>query len=389
MAEPAVAHESPLVAERPAKAREFFGGLESLRGLAALLVVLYHLPPWHPTLFEIPLIRHGHLMVNFFFVLSGFVLFHSYAKKLRTAVDLRRFVLLRLGRLYPIHLLFMAPFLLIELGKWWSASHGHAQLNAPTLGAIVETLTANLLLAQGLGFTDNAPAFNFPNWSISVEFYTYLVFAAVILLLPPRRVVAGCVVLAVLGIALPLLIGRPAADFSGSLACIGGFFSGCLTRVAYERLQGSAVPSAAPYFMAALCLILLCIPFPRHEYVPDALEQLSYPLSALLILSLLLVPSSRLNAWLELGPLRFLGTISYSLYMCHAIVQWIARQLARRLPHGPDRVLEGITAPSLSLGTTLLLYVVVTAITLALAALAYRLVEDPSRRAARRWVTGS
>ena len=48
--------------------------LESIRGLAALLVVFYHIPKWNPLL-EIGIINNGYLMVELFFVLSGFVIY--------------------------------------------------------------------------------------------------------------------------------------------------------------------------------------------------------------------------------------------------------------------------------------------------------------------------
>lgn len=47
--------------------------LESIRGLAAFLVVFYHLPKWNPIL-DIRLVNNGYLMVHLFFVLSGFVI---------------------------------------------------------------------------------------------------------------------------------------------------------------------------------------------------------------------------------------------------------------------------------------------------------------------------
>jgi peptidoglycan/LPS O-acetylase OafA/YrhL len=57
-------------------------------------------------------------MVHLFFVLSGFVIFNAYAEKITTKKELFRFQLLRFGRLYPVHLLFLFVFLGIEIAKY-------------------------------------------------------------------------------------------------------------------------------------------------------------------------------------------------------------------------------------------------------------------------------
>ena len=71
--------------------------LESMRGLAALLVVLFHAPGWNSGKEFIPFIANGYLMVDVFFVLSGFVIFKAYANTIRCAHDLWRFQFLREG----------------------------------------------------------------------------------------------------------------------------------------------------------------------------------------------------------------------------------------------------------------------------------------------------
>ena len=50
--------------------------LESIRGIAAFLIVFFHLPKWNPIL-DIGLVNNGYLMVELFFVLSGFVIFRA------------------------------------------------------------------------------------------------------------------------------------------------------------------------------------------------------------------------------------------------------------------------------------------------------------------------
>jgi peptidoglycan/LPS O-acetylase OafA/YrhL len=378
-----------LGAEAPAP-REFFGALESLRGIAAFLVVLYHLPPWTDAIYWVPPIRHGYLMVDFFFVLSGFVLYHSYGNRLASATDLRRFVALRLGRLYPTHLLFILPFFFIELAKYAAFVHNGTTGSGPppSLASIGTTLVANLLLLQGLGLNSNVPAFNFPNWSISVEFYAYLVFGFSVLLLPRRGFVVFSIGLVAFCLALLLGTSVGATEFHNMLRCLVGFFAGCCVRMAFEFIKRRRLHLDWPLLAALIALIPLCagwqksVPAPWWEY-------LTVPAAAALVITLPLTPSSIVNRIMLSRPLRWLGAISYSLYMCHALVQWIARQACRVLLHQTEVVIDGISTSRLSTGQAWIAYPAVIAATLLLAHVAHVYVEEPLRALTRRRITGA
>lgn len=91
--------------------------LESVRGVAALLVFLSHVPNWYGPFHQIAFIRNGGLMVELFFVLSGFVIFSTYGARIATFRDVVRFQFLRFGRLYPVHLTFLLLFVGFEFLK--------------------------------------------------------------------------------------------------------------------------------------------------------------------------------------------------------------------------------------------------------------------------------
>jgi peptidoglycan/LPS O-acetylase OafA/YrhL len=85
--------------------------LDGLRGLAALIVVAYHARAWFP--YYLP---GSHLAVDFFFLLSGFVIAHAYDAKLENgSLGFWRFALLRIIRLYPLYILA----LVITVGSRW------------------------------------------------------------------------------------------------------------------------------------------------------------------------------------------------------------------------------------------------------------------------------
>jgi peptidoglycan/LPS O-acetylase OafA/YrhL len=162
--------------------------LESIRGLAALLVVFFHIPKWN-TLLDIGIINNGYLMVELFFVLSGYVIHTAYAHKITNKNDLFRFQFLRFGRLYPVHFVFLVAFIFIEIAKYIAQS----KLGITSLGVQPfekNNLTAfiqQLFLIQAIGPTGNTTTFNGPAWSISVEFYTYLIFGICVLFASKKK----------------------------------------------------------------------------------------------------------------------------------------------------------------------------------------------------------
>jgi peptidoglycan/LPS O-acetylase OafA/YrhL len=89
--------------------------LDALRGVAAIMVVLYNLGV---VKLEPGLVPHGYLAVDFFFVLSGFVVAHAYEGALQASLPWRAFFLKRLIRLWPIAALGAAMGLAILLMKY-------------------------------------------------------------------------------------------------------------------------------------------------------------------------------------------------------------------------------------------------------------------------------
>src|ERR1044071_342255 len=119
--------------------------LDSIRGIAALLVVLYHMPVWNPWLHGVPAIHNSYYMVDLFFVLSGFVMNLNYGDRLKNGGDLARFQMVRLGRLFPVHLLFLVLALMAAMSGHVAASV--FGLDTPN-GSAMEDTTANTFIQQ-------------------------------------------------------------------------------------------------------------------------------------------------------------------------------------------------------------------------------------------------
>jgi len=206
-----------------------FIALDSMRGCCALLVAAYHLNPQGRSLLG-PLLANSYLWVDFFFVLSGFVIAHGYEGRIVGLASARSFLVRRLARVYPLHLFVLALYVALELSRLVvGGSHAAAGDHPPFSGwTSLGGLAANLFLVHGLGLTDYL-TWNAPSWSISCEFWTYALFALLALLVPMRSLL-GCGLLAA-GALAAIALSRPedmnlVSGILPLLRCIAGFFLG-------------------------------------------------------------------------------------------------------------------------------------------------------------------
>ena len=155
-----------------------FRALDACRGLCAVAVVLFHLDA-ATHFYNWPMVRNAYVAVDFFFVLSGFVIASAYGDRIRTVQEAGRFTLRRFGRLYPLHLVVLIAYVLVEL-------IGFAQGSPAFVGNFSgPALAANLALVQGFGAWHET--WNYPAWSVCVELWVNLGFAAVLSLLGPTE----------------------------------------------------------------------------------------------------------------------------------------------------------------------------------------------------------
>ena len=352
--------------------------LESVRGLAALLVFFFHLSKtlaidpamkWTDPL-NFRFVHNGEIMVELFFVLSGFVISASYLDKIKSLKDLLRFQFLRVCRLYPVHLLF----LLVAIAYSW------LKLVAPDMpgtqftqeeGLDWSSFVHHIFLTQSLWPEPAASRFNLPSWSISTEFYTYLLFGLLVLVSNRHRR------LAILGAAIVsnfLLIRNSAPQLHLALRCTSGFLIGCLTEF-LVRTQRRRVP---PFTTDLVLVVLLAFVAVKNSKVYDPFM---YLLGSLLILSIILNGKSITSSILRARPLVWLGGISYSLYMSHYLII----KFAVAACHSVSGVWSGAGIPQVSLMNTVIFEVLALAATLYLSHLTFHLLETPTRESSRRF----
>ena len=130
-----------------------FTVLDSFRGICALCVVFHHFNITG-SMTEWSLFRNATYMVEFFFVLSGFVLTHAYSKREFDWNKMRSFAVSRTFRLFPLHVFMLIVFILLELIKLIAQSKG-VDFNKPAftgVNAPIQILPNLLLLRQKLRF---------------------------------------------------------------------------------------------------------------------------------------------------------------------------------------------------------------------------------------------
>lgn len=364
----------------------FLPALESLRGIAALTVALYHLT-WVTHLRSWRWPGNGYLMVDFFFILSGFVIAHSYGERLRSAADIRRFLILRIGRVYPLHLVMLIFFLFVKVVRGL-AIQAHLltppatpfRLNTPA------SFVANLFLVHAFGLFP-VQTWNTPSWSISVEFWIYVLFAALSLACwsllregasrtPPWTAVV-CL-LAGLALSISLEGALTATARFGFYRGLLGFFSGVVVRYLYGKLRTKSLNLSI--ISTGLALLLAAVVVFLSIKQPGISDFFCVPLFAAIVL-LAALSGAQAPRFLRSQPALGIGKISYSIYMLNAAVVFGFEFVLQFVPKVPRGVQYEVNPWAGDLLGLLYLGIVVVS-----AGLSYRYIEDPGRRLSKRLI---
>jgi peptidoglycan/LPS O-acetylase OafA/YrhL len=294
-----------------------FEALDGWRGIAALAIAFYHLPIAHPFR-EMSGWKNMELFVDLFFVLSGFVILHAWGNRLNSADAARNFMIRRFWRVWPLHIVILAAFVLAELaqvlaGQVLKISVGETPFSGPTS---LWALLSNVFMLQSLNL-HGTTTWNGPAWSISVEFWTYAIFAGVMLLTRGRTLAllvvaaAGFVAIAVLS---PIFLF--ATHDYGLARALYGFFVGAATyRLVSANAERPVSGSIGEVFVVAGMLVYLAA---------TGLDASSL-FAPLVFASLVLVFANGrgvITRTLMSAPVQALGLWSYSIYLVHTLIYY-------------------------------------------------------------------
>lgn len=310
--------------------------VDGLRGIFALAVALMH--------FNKNLIVPGaYLAVDFFFVLSGFILTLVYLPRVGK-MTLGDFAFARFSRLWPLHMFTLLLYIFIYAVSIY-LEKGTLKLFPKWPGNEFRTFIENVLLLHSVGF-QKALTWNYPSWSISVEFFVnialFLALAGLVLneIKSKVLVILGATIIfcmVVLNHNLDHLDTQMAittqwAYFlnAGLLRGFAGIFLGVFVALFVKFWSERHEVTLSPVMRAMKWIseiVLLGILFFLIVFQPTTeVDFIAIYLFAALLILLSLGKTSPLCFVLGLKPFTFLGMISYSVYLGHApLLQFFKR----------------------------------------------------------------
>jgi len=303
----------------------YIDSLTPLRGLAALWVMAFHIDV---SLFYrdmgalVPrdatgILSHGYLWVDFFFILSGFIMAHVFGTPLsgpRKLAHILDYLWARLARIYPLHLFCLGLVIVIALvyprivpgvedGSWQTFMAWRA-------------IPSNLLLTHAMN-QHVYLSWDIVSWSIGAEWWTYVLTAGLIIVLHKAPVWLNLIT-AALALALLTALVFALPDRTLDMTFNYGFYR-CLCEfvigLGIYRLYRTGWPKVLSHDIIIIGLVAAIISL-FHLRLDDLIV---VPLFAFLILAAS-GNDGGFRRLMQARGLQYLGRISYSLYLVHGVV---------------------------------------------------------------------
>ena len=360
----------------PVRPVPYLPALTGVRALAAFWVLLYHL---HPALQDyfgadglvLSFVRSGYQGVDLFFALSGFILAHHYAAALQP-FDKKaygHYLWARVARIYPLHLAML--FTVLTMVKL-----------APVFGFTInratdyewDTFFQNLFLVQAWQFPAQVNWNHFA-WSISAEWFAYLLAPLFVAMAwrPQSLYIQLLLLIAFLCIAPVsfVLLEEPRPSAYALMRITGAFGAGMVSYRLFDEGQGARWNWGRGTWGAVAALVLAAL---LQDKVSGRVDFIVVPAAVLFIFALAHQQGS-VAAVLGNRFFEYMGRLSYALYITQFILLMPLRKI---LPYQAF-----IDTPFYM---QLAYLIGVTAAALFVACAAYHFIEEPARRALRRWM---
>ncbi|MCX6171896.1 MAG: acyltransferase [Flavobacterium sp.] len=299
--------------------------LDGLRGIFSLMIVIFHykkeyLPEWF---YNSSLIRESCLFVDFFFVLSGFVIAYNY-NTLSNFKEFFIYIKKRFVRLYP--LLFFSSLLMllyILFSKFvlvrFIPNAFESDINS--CGADIKNTLESLLFTNSTPILGTSLGLNYPSWSISSEMISYLVFGFLMVLLSKKL---KMILLAFVIITSSLLLFNNGNFFATGdygflrgLVCFNlGYFVWELSKLEFKLNNN---------FEYLIPFLLVVVFYYIHNSNTKSdinliFAMITIPVFFGLSILTLLKTNGLLSRLIETKLFQYLGKISYSIYLNHPLL---------------------------------------------------------------------
>ena len=299
--------------------------LDGLRGVAALMVVAFHVFEAHATSHLDQIINHGYLAVDFFFLLSGFVIGYAYDD---------RWGKMTLGDFFKRRLVRLQPMVVMGMVIGAACFYASDSVLFPTIHEVPIWKVVGIML---IGFTllpvppsmdirgwQEMHPLNGPGWSLFFEYIANILYALFVRKFS-QKALSVLVVLAGVGL-VHMALSNPKGDVIGGWSFdpvqlhIGfarvmyPFFAGLLL-----QRMGKFIPVKQAFLWSSIFLMAV-LSFPRiggsdHLWMNGMYDSMS--ILFLFPLIVLLGASGEITGKFSSRLCTFLGKISYPLYLCH------------------------------------------------------------------------
>ncbi len=307
------------------------GGLDALRFLASMLIVLYHYGSQAPIPLDQlhPVFDRGFLATDFFLILSGYVLGQAYGGQVLSGrIGTLRFVIKRVTRLWPgqaIMLIALAGVVSLSALAGFAPAHPeHFTLKA---------FWMQMFLAQSLGLTGGA-GWNMPSWSLSALLVCYAVFPMAWRWVsrvkdPVLPIALGLISVLTGDLVCRMVLGHAISDLPlhlGVLRALPLFLLGiCIARTVQQGALPLRIARDTAWASAVVLIVLQLI---------GRLDMASIVAIAALVLAWGRLPVRRPSAMIESG-----AKLSFALFITHTLsgLIWfgVASVVERHLPASP------------------------------------------------------
>ena len=296
-----------------ARENRFIPTLDGWRGFAVIAVILYHGRSgfFNDDSVLMRLSAHGYLGVNLFFAISGFLICGLLLKEYEKDgdINLRRFYLRRCFRILPPYYAVVAAICVLSI-------LGVIRVNYSDLPSCL--LFYRNYTPLGTDFRGGWYTAHF--WSLAIEEHFYLIWPILLLAVKPKRAGKVAFLLAMAVFAWRVLeshfgwfasVLSPADLLTRTDTMMDALLWGCLAAIYFPEI----VRFTARIRFSQLWLPILATLLVVEKLHAPGLVVLHAVLMPALVLSTVLQPASLLGRVLEWRPLRWLGTLSYSVYL--------------------------------------------------------------------------
>jgi len=356
----------------------YFENLDSLRFICFLLIFFYHS---FSSEFEYitdsgiyyfitrTVFANGNIGVNFFFVLSGFLITYLLIveKKMNGQIDIKKFWMRRILRIWP--LFFACVFFGFYVFPFIKSLFGEPAMETASIGYYL-TFTNNFNVIQN-GFPDASNLGVL--WSIAIEEQFYLIWPIILYFTPIKKYWIPFSIVILSSLVFRGYYNDPMMNEYHTLSCIGDMAVGAFGAWAISEFSSfkKRIENLSKISISIIYILFISAFFLRDEFLVSIsgvqiIERLFF---AVLILLIILEQSYSLKSFFKLGKIRLfskLGVISYGMYCLHFIGILVTLKLTQLL-HFNTSIWQVFI-----LETT-----VAFAITIVLSKLSYRFLERP------------